>query len=253
MMKLIVVLISVLFGSFYNTCIYRNLSGESVLYPPSYCPNCRHSLKPLDLVPIFSYIFLLGRCRYCKSRISLRYPIIEAITAILHLLLYRVYGLSWQFFAYLPFVAILIIISFIDMGSQVIPNSLIIWGLGFGILLSAVGLTTNIDDALLGFGIGLGTLLIITLLSSLILGKEAMGGGDIKLLGMVGFFLGWRLTLLTLLLSIYIGGIFSLILLLFKIKKREDYIPFGPFIALASMISLLWGKGIILWYASMAL
>ena len=250
MILIMVALFSIMIGSFYNVCIHRMIKGESIVYPSSYCPNCGHPLVPLDLVPILSYVFLLGRCRYCKSKISLRYPMVEIITPILSILLYNTYGLSLQFVGYFIFAGILIIVTFIDIRQQIIPNQMIIIGLISGMLFSLINITTGFLDALLGLILGSGSLLMIALISLLIFKKQGMGGGDIKLLGVIGLFLGWKLTLLTLLFSIYIGGIFSALLLLFKLKKKGEYIPFGPFISLASIIALLWGNGIVQWYVN---
>mgnify|MGYP001317651728 CR=1 FL=1 len=247
-MILIIILFSTLLASFYNVCIHRILTNESIVFPSSYCPNCRHPLKILDLMPILSYIFLLGRCRYCKSKISPRYLIVELITPILALLLYSKYAFTWQFISYFILVSILIIVSFTDIEQQIIPNIMILIGFIFGLTFSLTGVTIKFIDAILGFIVGSGSLLIITLISLLVLGKEGMGGGDIKLLGTIGLFMGWKMTLLTFLFSLYIGGIFSILLLLLKIKKRGDYIPFGPFISLATLITLLWGKDIASWY-----
>ncbi len=248
MIVLLVVILSTLIGSFYNVVIHRVRVGKSILYPPSHCPKCLHPLNAMDLIPIFSYIYLLGRCRYCKGRISIRYPIVEIITPMFSLLLYNTFGISWQFLAYASFVGILTIISFIDIKDQIIPNTIIVIGLLFGGLLSIVGLTTHILDALLGLVVGGGSLLTIGLIAKIILKKEGIGGGDIKLLGMVGLFLGWKLTLVALLFSIYLGGVFSAFLILLRIKKKGDYLPFGPFISLASIFALLWGKDIMQWY-----
>lgn len=247
-MVLIIILFSTLLASFYNVCIHRILTNESIIYPSSHCPSCRHPLKIIDLIPILSYIFLLGRCRYCKSMISPRYLIVELITPIIALLLYYKYGFSWQFISYFILVSLLIITSFTDIKQQIVPNIIILICLISGLFFSLFGITINFLDAILGLIVGAGSLLIIGLISLLVLKKEGLGGGDIKLLGVIGLFIGWKMTLLTFLFSIYIGGIFSILLMLFKIKERGEYIPFAPFISLATIISLLWGKDIVNWY-----
>ncbi len=244
----LIILFSILLASFYNVCIHRILINESIIYPSSYCPNCRHPLKILDLIPILSYVLLLGRCRYCKSKISPRYLIVELITPILALLLYSKLGFTWQFISYFTLVSLLIITSFTDIEQQIIPNILIFLGLIFGLLFSLTNITINFLDAILGLIVGAGSLLIIALISLLIIRKEGMGGGDIKLLGVIGLFMGWKMTLLTFLFSIYLGGLFSILLLPLRIKKRDDYIPFAPFISLATLVTLLWGKDMISWY-----
>ena len=189
MTYLAVAIISLLLGSFYNVCIHRIQSGKSIVYPPSHCPSCNHTLGPLDLVPVFSYMILLGKCRYCRERISPRYPIVELLTSISYILMYKTLGLTWSFAAYSVLLGILIITTFIDIEQQIIPNILIVIGLVTGLFFSAISITTGVADALLGFCLGFGSLLIVALLAKLLIRKEGMGGGDIKLLGMIGLFL----------------------------------------------------------------
>ena len=132
MTYLAVAIISLLLGSFYNVCIHRIQSGKSIVYPPSHCPSCNHTLGPLDLVPVFSYMILLGKCRYCRERISPRYPIVELLTSISYILMYKTLGLTWSFAAYSVLLGILIITTFIDIEQQIIPNILIVIGLVTG-------------------------------------------------------------------------------------------------------------------------
>ena len=247
-MILIITVMGLVLGSFYNVCIYRIGRGESIVFPPSHCPHCGHKLKPKDLIPVLSYVLLKGRCRYCRDRISFRYPLVEIITALGILLLYSKYGITLKFLAYVFLVSILIITAFIDLDSQIIPNSLTAVGAVGGICFSSLGFTVSPVDAVLGLSAGGGTLLIIAVISLLILKKEGMGGGDIKLMGMIGLFLGWKMTLLALLFAVYSGGIISLFLLIFKKKKMGQAIPFGPFIGLGTVIALIWGMPVLSWY-----
>jgi len=247
-MTAILATLGLILGSFYNVCIYRISKKESIVFPTSYCPKCNHPLKPKDLIPVLSYILLRGRCRYCKDKISIRYPLVEIITALTILLLYSKYGLTGRLLAYAILGSILIIISFIDIDKQIIPNILVIIGMVVGISTCSLGFTVSLADALLGLLLGGGTLLIIGLASLLILKKEGMGGGDIKLMGMIGFFLGWEKTLLALVISIYLGGIVSLLLILFKKKQLGQAIPFGPFISLGTLVALVWDMPILSWY-----
>lgn len=235
-------------GSFYNVCIYRISRGESVVFPSSHCPKCNHQLKPGDLIPILSYILLRGRCRYCKERISPRYPMVELITALTVLLLYLRYNLTERFLSYVILASILIITSFIDFDIQIIPNTLVAIGTVVGIIVSFLGWTVSLTDAVLGLLVGGGFLFIIGLMSLLIFHKEGMGGGDIKLMGMIGLFLGWKMTFLALLFAIYIGGIISAFLLFLNKKKLGQFIPFGPFIGLGTLAALMWGIPIWNWY-----
>lgn len=244
----ILAIFGLILGSFYNVCIYRISKKESIVFPPSHCPKCNHPLSPRDLIPVLSYILLKGRCRYCKDKISIRYPLVEIITALTMVLFYFKYGFTGSLLAYSILGSILIIISFIDIDKQIIPDVLVVIGIVVGLFASMLGFTVRLMDALLGLLLGGGILLIIGLASLLILKKEGMGGGDIKLMGMIGLFLGWKKTLLALVISIYLGGIISLFLILSKKKQLGQAIPFGPFISLGSLISLVWDVPILSWY-----
>lgn len=247
-MQVLLAVMGLILGSFYNVCIYRISREESIIFPSSHCPKCKHPLKPVDLIPVLSYILLGGRCRYCKDRISIRYPFVELITATAMLLLYYKYGFTGRFIAYVILSSILIIISFIDLDKQIIPDLLIIIGAVVAFLTCLLGWTVEFMDAILGLLLGGGILLIIGLVSLLVLKKEGMGGGDIKLMGMIGTFIGWKLTLLSLLFSIYLGGIASIFLLLFNKKQIGQTIPFGPFIACGTIVAIIWGIPILQWY-----
>jgi len=212
--------------------------------------SCKTPLKVWDLIPVVSYLFLGGRCRYCKSPISVQYAIVELLTGILFLLTYYRYSLTVELFFYLIFVSILVVVAFIDLRHRIIPNSIILFGSVVALSFDLLGWGIPIVDGLLGLLVGGGSLLLVALFSLLVLKKEGMGGGDIKLMGMIGLFLGLKLTLLSLLLSIYIAGLISLILLLSKRKKAGDSIPYGPFIAIGTLIATLFGSRIIEWYVS---
>ncbi|NLJ41899.1 MAG: prepilin peptidase [Clostridiales bacterium] len=246
MIPFLIFLFGMLLGSFFNVCTYRIPRGESISFPPSHCPSCEHRLVASDLVPLFSYIFLRGKCKYCQAKISITYPLIEFITPVLYLLLYYTYGISWDLLVYALVISILIIITFIDIEHFIIPNALVLAGLIIGILSLIIGVSPiEWVDALLGLILGGGAILITAILAKLILKKDGMGGGDIKLMAMIGLFMGWRQTGIILLLSVYISFIFIIVMLIFKTKKTGEYLPFGPFIALATVISILYGDQIL--------
>ncbi len=241
---LLVFIIFLLIGSFLNVCIYRIPKGQSISYPPSHCPKCDNSLKVIDLIPILSYLILKGRCKYCKERISRQYPIVELLTAIILTLIYIKFNLSIFFIKYSLLSLLLIVISFIDYYHKIIPDKLIVLGLLIGISLHI--LYPNLDELInsaIGLSIGGGIFLMIAVLTN-----GAMGGGDIKLMGMLGFMLGWKWILLITLLSFIIGAIISVALMILGLKSRKDYIPFGPFIAIATFITILYGNNIINFY-----
>lgn len=240
--------LGIIIGSFINVCIYRIPRGESVAFPPSHCTRCDHILKWYDLIPVMSFILLKGKCRYCNYKISLRYPIIEMLNGILYLLIYHYFGLSLGFFFYGIIGSILIIICFIDYYQQIIPDGLVLL-----ILISAVFYKggayllykTPIAfwDSVLGFLTGGLLFLAIAFISN-----GAMGGGDIKLIAVLGFILGFKNILLNIFLAFVIGAVFSILLMLWGKKRRKDAIPFGPFINVSYFITLFYGESIIGWY-----
>lgn len=235
-------------GSFSNVCIYRIPRNESVIYPASHCPKCRTKIKPVDNIPLLSYILLKGRCRNCGSKISIQYPVVEFLTGLIYLIIYLTYGLSIQSLVYIILSSALIIIAFIDLQEQIIPDVISLPGIVVGLILSFLVPYMSFINSALGALVGGGIILIIAWVGSIIFKKEAMGGGDVKLTAMIGAFLGWRYTIISLFLGFFLGALTGIVLIMTKIKKREDAIPFGPFIALGSIITLLWGEKILSWY-----
>jgi leader peptidase (prepilin peptidase) / N-methyltransferase len=234
---IIIVILGLITGSFLNVCISRIPEEESIVYPPSHCPKCRIKLGFLDLIPLLSYLMLRGRCRYCGEKISVRYPVVEALTAALFLMIYLKSGLSVQFAYLLIFSVLLILISFIDLEHLVIPDFLMLIGIGTGLAYSLYsgGILESLTGACFGF-------LFMFLLSSAAkyaLKKEAMGDGDIKLLVMLGANLGVERTILSVVCASLAGAAVGLLLIALKILKREDYIPFAPFLALGAVLAIL--------------
>ena len=247
-----VLLLGLIIGSFSNVCIYRIPRNESLIRPGSHCPKCNQPIKFYDNIPLVSFIILKGKCRYCKEKISWQYPLVEFLTAVLYLLLFLRYGLQLVTFVYMFFCSALIIITFIDLKENIIPDVLSLPFLLLGFLMSFFLKNLSPINSLLGILAGGGVLLLVAILGSFLFKKEAMGGGDIKLAAMVGAFLGWRLTLLSLFLSFFTGAIIGIVILI-KNKGESDPIPFGPFIALGTIIALFFGNSIINWYLSLVI
>ena len=245
---ILIFVLGLIVGSFSNVCIYRVPRNESVIYPGSHCPKCHSNISPIDNIPLLSYILLKGRCRNCRSKISIQYPVVEFLTGLIYLIIYLIYGLSIQSLVYLILSSALIIIAFIDLNEQIVPDVISLPGIGVGLILSFFVPYISFINSALGVVVGGGIILIIALVGSMIFKKEAMGGGDVKLAAMIGAFLGWRYAIISLFLGFFLGALTGIILIMAKIKKREDAIPFGPFIALGSIITLLWGEKILLWY-----
>jgi leader peptidase (prepilin peptidase)/N-methyltransferase len=244
----LVFVLGLIVGSFSNVCIYRIPRNESVIYPASHCPKCRTKIKPVDNIPLLSYILLKGRCRNCGSKISIQYPVVEFLTGLIYLTIYLIYGLSIQSLIYIILSSALIIIAFIDLQEQIIPDVISLPGIVVGLILSFIVPYISFINSALGALVGGGIILIIAWVGSIIFKKEAMGGGDVKLTAMIGAFLGWRYTIISLFLGFFLGALTGIILIMTKIKKREDAIPFGPFIVLGSIITFLCGEKIINWY-----
>ena len=245
---ILIFILGLIVGSFCNVCIYRIPKNESIIYPTSHCPKCRTTIKPVDNIPLLSYILLKGRCRNCGSKISIQYPVVELLTGIIYLIIYLIYGLSIQSLIYIILSSALIIIAFIDLNEQIVPDVISLPGIGVGLILSFFVPYLSFINSALGVVVGGGIILIIALVGSMIFKKEAMGGGDVKLAAMIGAFLGWRYTIISLFLGFFLGALAGIFLVLSKIKSKEDMVPFGPFIALGSLITLLWGEKIIAWY-----
>jgi len=270
MKYLITVAFGLTIGSFLNVCIYRIPRNGSVASPRrSYCPHCEHSLSALDNVPVFSYLFLRGKCRYCKGRISPRYMMVELLTAGLFVLMLRrtlalhsdVRSAAVELAATCIFTALLIVISFIDLEFTIIPNKISYPGLIVGFLFAIVAATVIKDASMmdrlrtavlpkvLGAVIGAGIIILIAIVGSAVFRKEAMGGGDVKLMAMIGIYLGWWPHLaITLLAASLVGSIVGGSLILFRKKKMGSQIPFGPFLAIGALLSLLYGDLIWAWY-----
>ncbi|MCX8119150.1 MAG: prepilin peptidase [Desulfobacterota bacterium] len=248
MLILASVVFGAIVGSFLNVCIHRLPKEESIVRPGSYCPRCQAPIKAYDNIPILSYLFLRGRCRSCKEKISIQYPIVEALTALSSLSLFATFGVSWNYLYYFLFVAALIAITVIDLYHQIIPDVISLPGIGVGLLGSLIVPNITFSNALIGALAGGGSLFLVGMVYQWLFKREGMGGGDVKLLAMIGAFLGWKSVFLTILLSSFIGSVIGVTIILLKGKDFKYAIPFGPFLALGAIISLFWGEHLIRWY-----
>lgn len=246
-----VFLLGSIVGSFMNVCIYRMPRKLSIVLPSSRCPSCNTPIKPWDNIPIVSYFFLGGRCRVCKSRISLIYPLVEFLNAVLYVLILWRFGFAWHTLLYFIFCSTLVVISFIDLEFQIIPDKITLPGIPVGIIIGSFLLPDpfmrynilGLKASLLGFVIGGGVYYALALVS-----RGGMGGGDIKMMAMVGAFMGWKAVLLISFIGSFIGSFFGIFLMVFKGKGRKTKIPFGPFLALGSLITLFYGEEIWYWF-----
>src|SRR5256712_1531678 len=249
----VVFMLGTLLGSFANVCIYRLPQRLSIIFPSSHCPSCQEALRPWQNIPVLSYLLLGGQCAKCKTVISLRYPLIELSNGLLYVFLYHQYYLSVQTVVFALLTTALLIVSCIDLAHTIIPDAItlpgIVVGLGTSLWLTPVGLR----NALLRVVLGSGLFLLMAVLSVVILKREGMGGGDIKLIAMLGAFLGWQAVLVTIFLAAVLGASVGLTLILVRRKGRREPLPFGPFLAIAALLAMVCGNTILTWYLYRAL
>jgi len=230
-------LLGTIMGSFYNVVGYRIPKGESLLYPPSHCTKCNHKLGPLELIPIFSFLLLGGKCRKCKDKISWFYPLFEFSSGVLFAISYLVFGISLECLYSIVFVSMLLILIISDYQTMIIPDSVLI--VSSALLIIIKFFMTNIEVVGISLLHALASfifMLLLKLLGDFLFKKESMGGGDIKLLAVFGFVLGFPMSVVTVFLSAFIALPISLIIL--KLKKTHE-IPYGPFLAIAAIIIFL--------------
>jgi leader peptidase (prepilin peptidase)/N-methyltransferase len=235
-------------GSFLNVCISRLPVGQSVVFPASRCPHCETPIRVFDNVPLISFIFLGGRCRACRARISWRYPIVEAISIALGGLVVWRFGLTWDGLRAFVLALLLLAVTVTDLEHHLIPNRITLPGLAAGLLLRLYPLPRAVLDGLLGALVGGGIFFLIAWLSPKVFGKEGMGFGDVKLAAMMGGFLGLAGVLVAVFVGIMAGGIVSILLLALGLRRFGEYLAFGPFLALGGLVALLWGPSILEWY-----
>jgi leader peptidase (prepilin peptidase)/N-methyltransferase len=237
-------------GSFLNVCIHRIPRGESLLYPPSRCPGCGVPLRWFDNVPVVGYLWLRGRCRACRTSISLRYPVVEILTMAVFLLHYAMFGWSALLAVRLVFACALIVLFAIDLEHHLLPNVITLPGIAVGLLVSLF-LPPFFVDALIGALVGGGALWLIGEAYFRFSGQEGMGGGDVKMLAMVGAFLGWKSVVLTLVLSSVAGSVIGVLLILTRRGGLKHELPYGTFLALAALAASLVGERVIAWYVGL--
>jgi leader peptidase (prepilin peptidase)/N-methyltransferase len=238
-------------GSFLNVCIARIPAGESIVSPGSRCPNCRRAIPWYDNIPVLSYLLLGGRCRNCKTRISPRYVIVEIVTAVAFVVQAWVIGDHALLLASrLVFTALLIALFCIDLEVQRLPDPLTFTGLGIG-LIGSVWLPPGWQASLIGAALGAGILLAIRAIWQRLRGVEAMGLGDVKMLAMIGAFLGWRQVLVTLFLATMTGAIVGVAIAARRSRSLQLRLPFGTFLAVAAYIASLAGERLLHWYLTL--
>ena len=261
--KIFVFVFGSIVGSFLNVCIHRMPSeGYSLVRPSSHCPHCKKPISWFDNIPLLSYMLLAGKCRSCRKPISLRYFIVELLTAAAFLFLYDNFGFSYNFLFCALFICLLIVATFVDIAHRIIPDEISVGGIVAGFILrSAAGISVKppafdyhpLLNSLFGIIAGGGIIYLTGLLFDLVYFKllkrppiqgetESMGGGDVKLLAMIGAFLGWERALLTFFIAPFFGVVIGIINL---VAKKYHTIPYGPFLSMAAVLSLFWAERII--------
>lgn len=252
MLTVAVFVFGALVGSFLNVCIHRIPSGESIAFPASHCPRCLEPIKPYDNVPIVSYLLLRGRCRNCAAPIAARYPLVEMLGGIAAVAALCGFGATAEALLVFAFLAALIVITFIDIDHQIIPDAISVPGIFVGFAAALLFGEPTWRSSLAGIALGGGILWIVAAGYEWLTGREGMGGGDIKLLAMIGAFLGWRAIPVTVLLASLLGTVIGLSLMAVRGRDTKMAIPFGPFLAAAAVCALFWGDALIEWYLSLA-
>jgi leader peptidase (prepilin peptidase) / N-methyltransferase len=253
---LIIFVFGALIGSFLNVCIYRIPRGQSVIWPSSRCPSCNNPISSYDNIPILSYLILRARCRSCKEKIPARYPVVEALNAFFYLVVFWRFGPEWSSLIYFLLCSALIVITFIDLDFQIIPDRITLPGIPIGLVAGSFLLpdpflraeNLGFISSLTGAAAGFSFFYIVAFLSIKVLKKEGMGGGDIKMMAMLGGFLGWKAVILTTFLGSLFGSAIGIGLMAFRGRERGSLIPFGPFLAMGAVISLFFGQEILIWY-----
>jgi leader peptidase (prepilin peptidase) / N-methyltransferase len=238
-------------GSFLNVCIYRLPLGKSLAFPASHCPECGSFIRWYHNVPIFGYLVLKGRCISCKAPISVRYPLVEAVTGLISLFLFMKYGLSATMFALFLFCSSLVVVTFIDLKHQIILDRVSLPGIGTGFLFSFFMPQVGWLDSLVGILVGGGSLMLIAFTYSSLTKKDGIGGGDIKLLAMIGAFCGWHSIPFVVFVSSMVGALSGVFIMYSQKKGRSLAIPFGPYLSIAAVMYIFFGPQLTKWYLSL--
>lgn len=250
LLKIFIFILGSLIGSFFNVCIYRLPRGESLIFPSSHCVHCNHKIYWYDNIPFLSYLILRGKCRFCARPISFRYFVVELTSALLLLTFYVTFGLSPKFFIFSILGAALIVSAFIDFEHRLIPDVITIPGIFIGLLagllfpsiLGGAKPVAALSNSLAGILVGGGSIYVMGVLGKLAFKKEAMGGGDVKLMAMIGAFVGWKLVLFIFFLAPFFGTPAGIVA---KIKEKKDIISYGPYLSIATIVAVLWGERIL--------
>lgn len=246
-MTILTIITGAIIGSFLNVCIHRLPRGESLLRPRSYCAHCRQILRWHDLIPVLSFLWLRGRCRFCRTSISVYHPIVEVLAAVVWMRLFQIYGLSWDFFATAMICSLLIVIAFIDLHWFLIPNSLVLIGLFLALIRHFVLDDTSVLASFIGLSAGAMMLWLPGQMSKAFFHRPGIGAGDVKLAAMLGLFLGWQQMIVVIWLACLAGAVYGIAGMLSGRLHRKSRIPVGFFLGLTSVGYLAGGHQLEYW------
>ena len=248
LIEMFIFLMGLCIGSFLNVCIYRLPESKSIVHPRSMCPNCDTRIPFYDNIPLFSYLWLKGKCRRCKVKISMRYPMVELLGGLVALGTYLRFGLTIETLIYYVFIAALLVVTFIDLDHRIIPDVITLPGIPICFAASFALPAITYKDALLGILVGGGSLFLVAWVYTLLTKKEGMGGGDIKLLAMMGAIVGWKGVLFTIFVASLVGTLAGFAVMLQSRKGMKLAVPFGPFLSIGAIIYIFFGTQLISWY-----
>ena len=238
-------------GSFLNVCIYRLPASKSIVDPSrSVCPSCNQQIRYYDNIPIFSYLWLKGRCRHCSTRIPVRYAVVEVMTGGVAVAVLLAFGLTLEGLIYFAFISALIVITYIDIDHKIIPDIITLPGIPIGLIASFALPAVGFKDAIVGLLAGGGSLWLVAWIYYLLTRKDGMGGGDIKLLAMMGTIIGLKGVIFTIFMSSAVGTLVGITLMMVKGKDMKFAVPFGPFLSIGAITYIFFGQDIISAYVN---
>jgi leader peptidase (prepilin peptidase)/N-methyltransferase len=251
LIEIFIFLMGLCIGSFLNVCIYRLPESKSIVHPRSMCPNCDTLIPFYDNIPLFSYLWLKGQCRRCKVKISMRYPMVELLGGLVALGTYLRFGLTIETLIYYVFIAALLVVTFIDLDHRIIPDVITLPGIPICFAASFALPAITYKDALLGILVGGGSLFLVAWVYTILTKKEGMGGGDIKLLAMMGAIVGWKGVLFTIFVASLVGTLAGFAVMLQSRKGMKLAVPFGPFLSIGSITYIFFGTELVTWYLNL--
>lgn len=247
----IIFLFGLCIGSFLNVCIYRLPASKSIVNPSrSVCPSCNQPIRYYDNIPIFSYLWLKGRCRHCSTRIPVRYAVVELMTGGVAVAVLLAFGLTLEGLIYFAFISALIVITYIDIDHKIIPDIITLPGIPIGLIASFALPAVGFKDAIVGLLAGGGSLWLVAWIYYLLTRKDGMGGGDIKLLAMMGTIIGLKGVIFTIFMSSAVGTLVGITLMIVKGKDMKFAVPFGPFLSIGAITYIFFGQDIIRAYVN---